>query len=948
MVKLQKIIAGLVCAVMLLSNAAGMVAVDANAERIYGDANGDGRINLGDASLTLKLIAKWNVEADSVAADLNQNGKVDLSDVARLLRVIAWYGGELNVIPAKETVSMGDAFLIVNDSSYTSHIDGIASGWRFDNRGGEPKTDIRGAYGTMTDVSATEGIAMIKEMNRLDEGIITLETSVKVTGDGFSLEYRNDRDEILYRVFTDGGWYINTPDGAETLDINTDGSTAKFVIVVDLGKGSAETYINDTLRAHTPLLLSGDDANIMSFRYATNDIGTPTAELSHIRISANYRILDEFNFYTPGALTRGWQGEGAVMETNKITIRNGHASKSFVPAGGTVIADTEFRVSDGEDMTFSLGCDETPLVTFSADKDGFYANGEKIYEDYYTDMWYRVRLEANTDTDTAKVWLNGRVVAENVRLTAYTNHFDTVKVTGNGDGVVHYDWLRVFEKIIHDDYVPKPVVPEGEEDYIVGVNACSLWQEGNHFGWGTITPYSEVEPVLGYYDEAVPETADWEIKYMVEHGIDFQAFCWFAGTGGKSMFAPHYSNHLHDGYMYSEYSDYMKYCLIWEVQSGGKPNDMEAWKESFVPYFIENYFKDERYMTVDNMPLFFVYGKGALADAMGGVDVVREMFDYMEAEVQKLGFDGIVYVTSEVTSSEETADMGYDATWTYNWGPQSNNYNNVKNYIYESYTNGYTHFIPTVTTGYNTLPWLGERSPLMASEKFLSVHEWIRDIFFEKVSTADDWTGRTVMLATWNEYGEGTYIMPTVGTGFGYLDAVRAAYTSAGIDESINIVPTEAQKARITRMYPQYRRTLRRQDLLETDTGGIKQISIDGLTIDLQVFGEERDGRILVPFDPKLALDYRLGAFMTWDHITQTLILEFADHTAVYTVGKSTAVFDGAECDLGYTVEMKDGLPMLDLEGLCSLLGYGYVSDSVPSIDTGSLVSAIDSTTAVQ
>jgi len=39
---------------------------------------------------------------------------------------------------------------------------------------------------------------------------------------------------------------------------------------------------------------------------------------------------------------------------------------------------------------------------------------------------------------------------------------------------------------------------------------------------------------------------------------------------------------------------------------------------------------------------------------------------------------------------------------------------------------------------------------------------------------------------------------------------------------------------------------------------------------------------------------------------------------------------------------------MLDLEGLCSLLGYGYVSDSVPSIDTGSLVSAIDSTTAVQ
>ena len=34
------------------------------------------------------------------------------------------------------------------------------------------------------------------------------------------------------------------------------------------------------------------------------------------------------------------------------------------------------------------------------------------------------------------------------------------------------------------------------------------------------------------------------------------------------------------------------------------------------------------------------------------------------------------------------------------------------------------------------------------------------------------------MISTWNEYGEGTYIMPSKGNGgFGYLDALREVYT---------------------------------------------------------------------------------------------------------------------------------------------------------------------------
>lgn len=55
-----------------------------------GDANGDGKVNLSDVSLTLKHIAKWNgISIDLNRADVLNDGKVILSDVSMMLKHIA-------------------------------------------------------------------------------------------------------------------------------------------------------------------------------------------------------------------------------------------------------------------------------------------------------------------------------------------------------------------------------------------------------------------------------------------------------------------------------------------------------------------------------------------------------------------------------------------------------------------------------------------------------------------------------------------------------------------------------------------------------------------------------------------------------------------------------------------------------------------------------------------
>ena len=67
-----------------VENDAGAVKV-----LVVGDANTDGKINLGDASTMLKKIAKWDVTVAEDAADVDSNAKLNLGDVSVILKHLA-------------------------------------------------------------------------------------------------------------------------------------------------------------------------------------------------------------------------------------------------------------------------------------------------------------------------------------------------------------------------------------------------------------------------------------------------------------------------------------------------------------------------------------------------------------------------------------------------------------------------------------------------------------------------------------------------------------------------------------------------------------------------------------------------------------------------------------------------------------------------------------------
>ena len=168
--------------------------------------------------------------------------------------------------------------------------------------------------------------------------------------------------------------------------------------------------------------------------------------------------------------------------------------------------------------------------------------------------------------------------------------------------------------------------------------------------------------------------------------------------------------------------------------------------------------------------------------------------------------------------------MGIEGIFSYNHGQSGASFNGNKEKIETLNVQCNElglHYVPTVSVGFNCIGWMNPRSPLISVEEFAEINKWVRDEYLPASTNAPAWAENLVWLSTWNEYGEGTYMMPAEGlNGFGYLDVIRETYTSEKADESLNTVPTASQLERIGRLYPQHMKLLRAEEL-EPYTNGI-------------------------------------------------------------------------------------------------------------------------------
>lgn len=729
----------------------------------------------------------------------------------------------------------GDAYAII-ESVWGTGRNGIANGWNYDNR-----FELFNTTGLdknyLTDTTDEMFGSLIRDFRAENSGVFNLDMFSNVMSkDGcVYIAFENAAEERLFGLKEVGGkWAMFGLTEIVSDIVIPEDSPKSYEITFrfDLDLNTFSAIIDNTYIGTVDIPA---DISIQRLVLGTEKAGIGYINFTMCKLNKNYVVADRFLVTKDayGKAPYGYEITGDFklaeilselidISSVKSETKGGSVStakRSFAPVNGVVDFETFILLPEKVDgASFAVTSAGNEVLKIET-KNGKLMIGDTVLRDYTANVWQNLHIEADTATGKALIKIDGKAITT-VDFTA--SYFDgaVYRFAPATDAVMWFDDLDIYCLVEHDDYPSYPLSAQND-DYNIGINFCWLWRDQNSGeGWDSVSPFPEFDPYLGYYDEGLRETADWEIKWLAEHGIDFIHACWYSPYGELS--APIKRERvsyqaLHDGLMNAKYTDMMQFCIMWE--NGNKATStFEGFKEYLWKYWMEYYFTDPRYARLDNKAVLTVWSRSNMTSTFGGTSAgVREAVQWMEQQLKSIGYDGLILLfasqgaTGAGTFSEVSA---YDATgfYAYHWGAAGMdedyqircNHTNVQNALSTG-----SHFIPTVSVGFNDVGRNETRDPIVSAEGHLKVCEDIKQLLADSYQTGT-WKDNTIMVSTWNEYSEGTYVMPTRNIGFSFLENVRQTFTDAAYDRTaLEVVPTEAQVERVSRLYPPHHAPIR-------------------------------------------------------------------------------------------------------------------------------------------
>jgi len=337
-------------------------------------------------------------------------------------------------------------------------------------------------------------------------------------------------------------------------------------------------------------------------------------------------------------------------------------------------------------------------------------------------------------------------------------------------------------------YVPEPQ-PVDTGKHQVGVYYFPGWNDATR--WAPIQSWPNRRPVLGWYAEGSPEVADWQIKWMLEHGITWIAYDWYWCRGGR-----HLEHGLHDAFFKARYQHLMKFCLLYANHNPQGTTSLEDSIE-LTKFWIENYFRRPNYLRVDGKPVMIIFSPRRITEDMGHENV-KPMFQRMDEVCRQAGIPGIYMVACTAGDPAVAAKLkeeGYQALSGYNYPgldvgekhqmPYRHLTQTTENVWRQVADAGILKAIPAVSAGWDPRPWHGPDPRIYYPDRtprdFVPHLQAVKDFLDRR-----DRDPHLCIIEAWNELGEGSYIEPHAEYGFEYLDAVRRVFApQAGAHQDI-------------------------------------------------------------------------------------------------------------------------------------------------------------------
>jgi len=333
-------------------------------------------------------------------------------------------------------------------------------------------------------------------------------------------------------------------------------------------------------------------------------------------------------------------------------------------------------------------------------------------------------------------------------------------------------------------------------------------------------------PLWGYFDEANPKWASKEIDAAADNGIDVFIYdwYWYKETG------QYLQEGLEKGFLQAPNNKRLKFALMWanhdwmnihptpytnfqEKQTDGRVN--EGLWDTITTYVVEHYFKQPNYWKIDGKPYFSIFLTAHFIEGFGSIEKAKEMMQLFEDKVKKAGFPGLYLNCIDQGITDNQLQQGlHDSTTaldalhtlhassvtSYNFlyafdlskaGFPTASYQqavdaNVAYWKTESKQLDDINYFPNVTMGWDVTP------RLIQSDKFDSFkgYPWVpvfngdntpeafRSALVKAKQFLDSSNMRhkIVILNAWNEWTEGSYLLPEKRTGTKYLEAIKNVF----------------------------------------------------------------------------------------------------------------------------------------------------------------------------
>ena len=315
-------------------------------------------------------------------------------------------------------------------------------------------------------------------------------------------------------------------------------------------------------------------------------------------------------------------------------------------------------------------------------------------------------------------------------------------------------------------------------------------------------------PLWGYVNEADPFVMEMEIEAAAAHGVNVFIYDWYWFDN-----RPFLEQCLNNGYLKARNNDKVKFYLMWANHTATSLWDKQTahmhtpiWDgavnratfDFIVKRTIEKYFSQPSYYKIDGKPVYMLFDLRNLVCGLGGVKATLDALQYFRDETVKAGFPGLelhltvrsrqymeIMLDGETNILDFIKMVGFDGITHYNFFDYANMYRSYLDvledvkaewkYLDETFD---VPYYPEVSMGWDSSPRFAQMPETYRAcdENTPENIEKALRLAKDYVDTHDGLKVPLVVLNSWNEWTEGTYLQPDDLNGYGYLEAVKRVF----------------------------------------------------------------------------------------------------------------------------------------------------------------------------